>query len=102
MEVLVIWTVACGAYWWWSTRTAKGRTWAAREKAGRQARSRTGLERREARTQAPTTASCLTCGGGDVERVRMGARVVSGVLGGLVFSKKARAQFHCRTCSYYW
>lgn len=47
-------------------------------------------------------ASCPTCRSTAVERVSLGTRAASGMLGGLIFSKKARAQFHCRSCNYYW
>lgn len=45
---------------------------------------------------------CPTCTGTDVERVSIGTRAASGVLGGLIFARKARKQFHCRNCNYYW
>lgn len=46
---------------------------------------------------------CPTCHhDGLVFRVRVGQRLVSGMAGGLVFSRRARAQFECRHCHYFW
>lgn len=46
--------------------------------------------------------TCPTCHRTSVERVTAGQRITSGVAGGILFSKKARAQFHCRGCGNYW
>jgi hypothetical protein len=53
------------------------------------------------RSGAPQV-ECPNCHTKNAERVKVGSRVASGVVGGLVFSRKARAQFHCLTCSTYW
>jgi hypothetical protein len=50
----------------------------------------------------PPVQTCPTCGGTRVRNVGPGERVVSGVAGGLLFSKKARAQRQCLRCKYYW
>lgn len=49
------------------------------------------------------TIECPTCHVvGDVEPVKTGDRVSSGLTGGLAFSRRARAQFHCTHCGFYW
>ncbi|MFZ4760917.1 MAG: hypothetical protein ACOYLX_22345 [Burkholderiaceae bacterium] len=54
-------------------------------------------------TRPPANAiRCPTCQSIQVERVTLGQRAVSGLVGGLVFSKKARASFQCRKCGYLW
>lgn len=60
--------------------------------------------KRDAKRQSRMVAkaNCPTCRSSSVERVTIGTRAASGVMGGLIFSKKARAQFHCRSCNYYW
>lgn len=45
---------------------------------------------------------CPTCNGTSVQRVTATQRLVSGVAGGLLFGTKARAQFQCTACGYYW
>lgn len=60
------------------------------------------VAKRQAKVRAPSGVTCPTCHSSSVERVTLGVRAVSGVAGGFLFSKKARAQFHCRNCNYYW
>ncbi len=50
----------------------------------------------------PTGVRCQTCGSGSVARITIGQRAASGLMGGLVFGKKARASFQCRSCGYVW
>lgn len=73
--------------------------------------------RREQRANAPTPASptvrvrgepapagvrCPACQSQQVVKVPLGRRVSSGVAGGLVFSRAARAQFQCQSCEYFF
>lgn len=43
---------------------------------------------------------CPVCSSSDLRRISTSERVVSGVAGGLLFSKKARSQFQCLTCQH--
>lgn len=54
------------------------------------------------RQRVVTSVSCPSCGKNQCERVSPGERATSGLAGGLVFSRKARAQFRCQICKYYW
>lgn len=89
MELIVIFAIAAFLLYC----TDWGRQYQAKEDAKRAAKQQARLQ---------PGASCPTCHNSGVERVTLGTRAVSGVMGGLIFSKKARAQFHCLTCNYYW
>ncbi len=57
---------------------------------------------KEAKLVVPSGVSCPTCHRDSVERVGLATRAISGARGGLIFSRRARAQFHCLSCDYYW
>jgi hypothetical protein len=69
---------------------------------GRQASEDRQTDVRVAKQRPAANVMCSTCQSKAVERVTLGTRAVSGIAGGILFSKKARAQFHCFTCGYYW
>lgn len=49
-----------------------------------------------------STVECPSCHHFGARRVGMGERTSSGLIGGLLFSRKARAQFQCSRCDYLW
>lgn len=55
------------------------------------------------KTYAPSSTKCPSCQSiGTAYKIPTGERVGSAIVGGLLFSRKARATFHCRTCGYNW
>jgi hypothetical protein len=71
--------------------------WALRNAARRE-------QSRPAAVAAPVPAGvkCPTCSSGSVHRVTAGQRAMSGVAAGVLFSRRARAQFRCSNCGYFW
>ena len=56
---------------------------------------------RHAQKGAPMV-TCPSCHTKNPQRVTGGQRVRSAAAGGILFSRKAKAQFHCLNCNYYW
>lgn len=70
-------------------------------KAGKEKQARENAER-AARLAAPPGVVCPSCASTSVQRMTLGTRAASGIAGGLLFSKGARAQFRCNNCRYLW
>lgn len=49
-----------------------------------------------------TQPRCPTCQSSNVKPLGLASRGVSGALGGLLFSRRARAHFTCKSCGYNW
>lgn len=47
-------------------------------------------------------ARCPSCSVGWVYKIPISAKAVSGLMGGMVFGKRARAQFECANCQHIW
>lgn len=52
--------------------------------------------------QETSTPACPTCRSRSIKRLTLAARGLSGVTGGILFSRRARAHFTCRDCGYNW
>lgn len=76
----------------------------ARQRQARQDASRAASAAAARRSQPPGAVGvrCPSCQGAEVRRVSGGERARSGIAGGLLFAKKARAQFACANCGYFW
>lgn len=48
------------------------------------------------------TPRCPTCQSDDVRHLSLTSRGISGLAGGLLFSRRARAHFTCKSCGYNW
>lgn len=62
------------------------------------------FQRQRAQDEAQRMAliKCPTCQQAGARRVGIGQRAGSAVVGGLLLSRKARAQFQCNYCGYLW